>query len=236
MALRYSDYDRRRYPTVDVREGYARWAAMYEETMTGDIDVRLLEALEHVDWRAAQVADLACGTGRIGRWVAERGAGAERRTGVDLCPEMLARARELGGYTELIQADVRQTPLVARSYELVSSVLAVEHLPELTPFYSECARLLVDGGQLVLIGYHPHFLLNGIPTHFRDSSGEQVAIENTIHLFSDHVRAARGLGFELEESLEPVIDDSLIERLPTWEKYRGLPASFALVWRLTSRV
>ena len=91
MALRFSDYDTRRYPTVDVREGYRRWSARYDEMMSGDIDVHVLEALTTVSWTVSSAVDLACGTGRIGSWLASRGAA--HVDGVDLSPDMLERAR-----------------------------------------------------------------------------------------------------------------------------------------------
>jgi SAM-dependent methyltransferase len=230
MALRFSDYDTRRYPTVDVREGYRRWSARYDEMMSGDIDVHVLEALTTVSWTVDSAVDLACGTGRIGSWLVSRGAA--RVDGVDLSPDMLERARARGVYRRLELANMCETPLADGSAELVISVLAIEHLPDVAPFYAEARRLLRAGGRLVVIGYHPHFLLNGIPTHFRDEDGNDVAIENHVHLFSDHVRAARALRFELLESVEPVVDQSWLERSPSWVRHLGRPASFALVWRL----
>jgi hypothetical protein len=83
----------------------------------------------------------------------------------------------------------------------------------------------------VLVGFHPHFLLNGIPTHFDLTTGESVAIENTIHLLSDHVAAARRVGFQLVDLLERVVDEALVTRLPGWRRHLGMPASFALAWR-----
>jgi SAM-dependent methyltransferase len=230
MALRFSEYDARNYPTVDVLEGYRRWAARYDEMMSGDIDLRLLDSLEQVVWTVARAVDLACGTGRIGSYLASKGAA--RIEGVDLSPEMLERARQRGVYASLECADICRTSLPSGCADLVVNVLAIEHLPSLAPFYAECARLIAPAAQLVVLGYHPHFLLNGIPTHFRELDGTDLAIENHVHLFSDHVSAARACGFELVESRELVVDAEMIARLRTWQRHQGKPASFALVWRL----
>ena len=63
-------YDRRRYPIVGVRQGYAEWSRTYEATVHDEMDARLLKRLRAVDWSGARVVlDLACGTGRIGRWL-----------------------------------------------------------------------------------------------------------------------------------------------------------------------
>ena len=56
-------------------------------------------------------------------------------------------------------------------------VLADEHIVELKPVYCEAARLLSSRGNFVLIGYHPFFLMSGVPTHFHRSSGGAVAID-----------------------------------------------------------
>jgi len=73
----HSFYDKRRYPIVDVREGYGEWARTYEQTVQDEMDLRLLERLQAVDWSACpRVLDLACGTGRIGEWLGPRAHGA----------------------------------------------------------------------------------------------------------------------------------------------------------------
>lgn len=227
MSLEFARYDRRHYPTVDVREGYRRWSATYDQRMSGDLDLWLLERMG-VSWDVDRAVDLACGTGRIGAWLAARGA--RRIDGVDVSPEMLDGARARGVYAELLGEDMRQTSLPDGVADLVVSVLAVEHLPELAPFYAEVARLCRPGGSAVVIGFHPHFLLNGIPTHFPDDSG-QVAIENTIHLLSDHARCALAHGFALAELDERIIDDELVARIGGYQRHLGQPVSFALVWR-----
>lgn len=230
MTRRFSDYDTRRYPTVGVQEGYRRWSARYDAMMSGEIDLELLASLARVRWEVAAAADLACGTGRIGSWLLSRGAKAV--DGVDLSPDMLEHARARGVYRRLELSDMCRTPLSDGAYELVTSVLAIEHLPALGPFYAEARRLLQRGGTLVVIGYHPHFLLNGIPTHFRQEDGSDLAIENHVHLFSDHVREACGVGLELLECLEPVVDERWVAKLPTWVRHLGRPASFGLVWQV----
>jgi SAM-dependent methyltransferase len=231
MSLEFSPYDQRHYLTVDVREGYRRWSARYDEVMSDELDLRLLSTLRTVRWNVERAIDLACGTGRIGSWLA--GQRAQRIEGVDLTPEMIDRARARGVYELLACEDIRSTSL-AGGADLVINVLSVEHLPELPPFYAEVARLSRPGASAVIVGYHPHFLLNGIPTHFDEGDGS-VAIENTIHLFSDHVRVATAAGFVLRELEERVVDDGWIARTPGMRRYLGRPVTFAMVWQLAPR-
>ena len=230
MTIEFSRYDTRRYPTVSVTDGYGDWSGHYEQTVHDEMDIALFERVRSVEWKEIRAAtDLACGTGRIGAWL--RAHGVREIDGVDLTPEMLERARERNIYRSLRIADVGETGLNSRSYDLVTQSLADEHLAELSPLYNETSRLLRGSGHFVIVGYHPHFLLSGVPTHFhRSSDDEPVTIRSYVHMFSDHVSAATAGGFTLVEMHERLVDDDWIASKPKWEKYRDRPTSFAMVW------
>lgn len=226
----YAPFDRRGYPTLAVRDGYGEWAASYESVVQDEMDLRLLERIEAIDWACAgRVLELACGTGRVGAWL--RAQGVPRLDGVDFTAAMLARAEAKGLYDRLSQADIRDTGLAARAYDLIVQSLADEHLPGLAPLYHEAARLAAPGGAFVIVGYHSHFLLNGMPTHFNRADGQPVTVESYVHLFSDHVRAAHAHGWTLAEMHEGLVDDAWIAKKPKWEVWRHHPVSFAMVWR-----
>ena len=231
MTLDFSRYDTRRYPTVSVTDGYGDWSAHYEQTVHDEMDIALLERVTTVRWNSVHAAvDLACGTGRIGAWL--RAHDVKEIDGVDLTPEMLDRAREREIYRSLHIADVAETGLPDKSYDLVTQSLADEHLATVTPLYNETARLLRDGGCFVIVGYHPYFLLSGQPTHYhRASDDAPVTIRSYVHFFSDHVSAALTAGFTLVEMHERIVDDAWIASKPKWEKYRDRPTSFVMVWR-----
>jgi SAM-dependent methyltransferase len=219
----HSIYDTRRYPIVEVREGYGEWVRTYEQTVQDEMDLRLLDRLQWVDWAGPRsVLDLACGTGRRGTAAID---------GLDLTPEMLEVARRKGVYRTLHVADVTHTGLPAATYDLCVQSLADEHLPDLRPLYHEVARLITPGGCFVLVGFHPQFLMAGMPTHFNRASGEPVTIRSYVHLLSDHVKAAHAAGWELREMDEGLVDEDWMRKKPKWDAYRGLPISFAMVWR-----
>jgi len=226
----FATFDQRGYPTVGVRVGYGAWNLTYEDSVQDIMDLGILERVTSVPWRTSgQVADLGCGSGRTAAWLAEQGV--VTIDGVDLTPEMLGKARERGLHRRLEEADVRSTPLPAGAYDIAICSLVDEHLPELGPLYREARRLVSPGGNFVVVGYHPFFIMaSGMPTHFQDADGQPVAIETYVHLLSEHMEAARETGFVATEMHEAVIDDEWISRKPKWDKYRDWPISFVWVW------
>jgi len=230
IVMDIAHFDRRNYPTRSVRQGYGEWAATYEDIVLDAMDLRLLERIRAVKWDHQHVvADLACGTGRIGVWLRERGIAAI--DGLDMTAAMLDGARAKGVYRQLVIGDVRQIPFHRETYDVVTAVLADEHLPDVRRLYEEGARITCPQGFFVLVGYHPFFLMQGIPTHFKSESGEPVTIECYVHLLSDHVRAALAADWSLREMHEGLIDDEWLAQKPKWSQYRNQPVSFAMVWQ-----
>ena len=226
----FSAFDIRRYRTLPVREGYSEWVDTYEATVQDDMDLRLLNRLRSVPWdRIQQAVDLACGTGRTGMWLRQRGICIV--DGVDITPEMLAVAERKSTCRALVCADVIKTGLRDEAYDLSIQVLADEHLKDLAPLYREAARITASGGHFVIVGYHPHFLMAGVVTHFHRADGEPVAIRSYVHLLSDHAKAALAAQWRLVEMDEGQIDEDWLQRKPKWREYLNQPVSFAMVWR-----
>jgi SAM-dependent methyltransferase len=231
MGREFSQFDRRQYPTVGILEGYRAWAPLYDEMVPGLIDMPMLNAIDCVDWKNVRAcADLACGTGRIGRWLKETKQIAAI-DGVDLSPDMLTFAREKKIYRTLIQNDLAKTGLTAASYDLTICVLAACHVEDLDAFYAESRRLLKPGGRAILVDFHPFFLLNGIPTHFPQADGKgPLAIKNVVHLFSDHFQSAQRAGFQLLDLRERVVDEAWVKESPSFGPYLQRPVGFTMVF------
>jgi len=97
----FAPFDQRKYQTVPAREGYARWAATYEETIKHEMDLWLLRELQSVKWDTVKrCADLGCGTGRTGAWLASKGVTVI--DGVDATPDMLDHARDRHVFTSRV--------------------------------------------------------------------------------------------------------------------------------------
>jgi SAM-dependent methyltransferase len=228
MSRPFSDFDARHYKTVGVKEGYEVWSSTYDTSGVCEIDIDLLRRFVGVDWTdIGEAIDLGCGTGRTGTWLKEKGVG--RLDGVDLTPAMLRLAKARGIYDRLVEIDMTATGLDADAYDLAASVLAVEHLADLGSLYREAARLVRPQGWFIVVGFHPYFLLNGIPTHFDLPSGEPLAIENHVHLFSDHVTAAQDWTLECLDECR--IDDAWAARKRPMQRHLHRPVSFLLAWR-----
>lgn len=227
----FTDFDARGYRMVDARTGYGEWVTTYEGTVEDAMDIALLERLKTPLWGTfREAADLGCGTGRTGEWLRGRGVGAI--DGVDLTPEMLERARARGAHRRLIEADVAATGLETAAYDLAVTSLVDEHLATLDPLYREAFRVVKPGGQYVLVAFHPHFIMaSGMPTHFKNAAGEEIAIATHLHLVSDHVTSALGAGWTLVEMHERLIDDEWVTLKPRWAKYRNHPISAVYVWQ-----
>jgi len=223
-------YDKRNYPVVDVQQGYGEWSHTYEQIVQDEMDLHLFNKVQTVDWQAQRlILDLACGTGRIGVWL--RSQSDAIIDGIDITPEMIAKAQDKGVYRHFHHASILQTQLPAAAYDLCTQSLADEHLPDLQPLYQEVARVTKPKGYFVLVGFHPFFLMTGMPTHYERASGEATTIRTYVHLLSDHVRAAHAVGWTLREMHERLIDDAWLQKKPKWKVHYGLPISFALVWQ-----
>ncbi|WP_366871121.1 class I SAM-dependent methyltransferase [uncultured Ruegeria sp.] len=72
--------------------------------------------------------------------------------GIDLSPEMLARAavemRQAGLMPELRQADILSMPFADASFDVVMAAHVIEHLPEPQLALREMMRVLKPGGML----------------------------------------------------------------------------------------
>jgi SAM-dependent methyltransferase len=100
--------------TEEAAELYRTWAGTYDDDVFGRLgftgSARIAELLiQHLPSPAAAVLDLGCGTGAVGRRLAE--LGATTVDGVDLSPEMLELARQTGGYRRLAVLDLTAADL-----------------------------------------------------------------------------------------------------------------------------
>jgi 2-polyprenyl-3-methyl-5-hydroxy-6-metoxy-1,4-benzoquinol methylase len=186
----------------------------------------------------ARICDLACGEGRVARYLADMGA---RVVGIDLSAKLLeiARRHEAAGPrgVEYRHADARGLPgALDSAFDGVVCNMALMDIADLEPALQSVARILRPRGWFVFSILHPctntarsgematpegvgrfigRYFSEG---HWRSDTrtgppGKVGAYHRTL---STYVNALTDAGFALERMREPQADGSLAERWPGW--------------------
>jgi len=128
-------------------------AEIYERYFVPAIGAPLAEELVQVanPRPGERVLDVACGTGVVARLASER-VGDAPVAGVDVNPQMLAAARraDRSGTIEWHEASAEALPLGDGSFDLVLCQMGLQFFPDRPGALREMARVLDDGGRVVL--------------------------------------------------------------------------------------
>ena len=173
------------------QSGYDRWAPVY------DCDGNPLQALEQPRVRALvgqvrgqRVLDMGCGTGRHALWLAGEGADV---IAVDFSQGMLDQARTKQGadaVTWVVHDLHEPLPFKDNTFDTVVSGLVLEHIRDLSVFFTQAHRVLNDGGQLVVSAMHPAMFLRDSQARFTDpDSGQVISPGSLPHTISDFLTA-----------------------------------------------
>ena len=123
-----SRYDSRRYAAVN------RWDSSHLDKID-----RLLGSLD-----GERVLEVGCGAGHLTRRLAERGVDV---TGIDANPN----ASEIAGTDRVQTMRAEALDFPDDSFDVVVSVHAIEHIPELEAALEEMGRVLRPGGRVLFI-------------------------------------------------------------------------------------
>src|SRR5690349_14492971 len=102
-----------------------------------------------------RILDLGCGTGIVARVLRERLGGAARLTGVDVNPQMLAKARSIAPDIKWVEASAVALPFADRSFEVVLAQQVLQFVPDRQAAVREIRRVLVPGGRVVASTWRP---------------------------------------------------------------------------------
>ncbi|MGY0504144.1 bifunctional 2-polyprenyl-6-hydroxyphenol methylase/3-demethylubiquinol 3-O-methyltransferase UbiG [Luteimonas sp. e5] len=167
--------------------------------------VRLAYVAERVELAGAKVLDVGCGAGLLSEALAAEGA---RVTAIDLAPELIEVAElhqlEAGfGIDYRLQSVESLADEVPGSFDAVTCMEMLEHVPDPASVIRACARLLKPGGRLFVS------TLNRTPAAFALAivGAEYVArlLPKGTHQYRDFIKPAelaamlRAAGLDLED-------------------------------------
>jgi SAM-dependent methyltransferase len=128
------------------------------ENMTGSVAARLVSFAGVA--AGANVLDVGCGSGVVGLTAARLGA---RVTGVDLTPELVARAKEnsklMGIDAEWREGDAEALPLPDASFDFVVSQFGHMFAPRPEVAIREMLRVLKRGGVIAFSTWPPEMFV-----------------------------------------------------------------------------
>jgi cytosine/adenosine deaminase-related metal-dependent hydrolase/SAM-dependent methyltransferase len=207
---------------VSPAEGYRLWSRVYDTDPNPllSLEQRYLESLlPSVENR--DVFDLGCGTGRCLEWFAAQ----KPRTllGVDLCPEMLQRARtKLGARAEFrIQDCDNDFELPQGSADLLLASFLLSYLEDLAKFASALRPILRPGGSLFVSDVHPEtFAKLGWRRRFR-LDGDSIEIATHDRPLREIVAVFQANGFAVTALVQPHFGEPELSGLPRGRKDSG---------------
>jgi malonyl-CoA O-methyltransferase len=209
-------------------ELYDRWAERYPPVPHNPLMRAEQEAMRRLwpQMSGRRVLDLACGSGRYARLLAQ--AGAAMVLALDRSWQML---RQVRGATA-VQASMTRLPFASGSFDAVVCGLAVGHAPDLEAWMREAARVLAPGGVLVYSDFHPRAAAAGHVRRFCDSQGGAHCVPHHVHAVGAHERAAVAAGLSVEAMEEVRVGIELREVFPGsaafYQRWHGMPVALAI--------
>ena len=154
---------------------YARWAPVYDAifgVITNAAINRTMRVLNAL--KPGRILEIGVGTGlALPRYKAEH-----RVTGIDLSPDMLARARnrvereKLGNIEQLSKMDATRLSFANRSFDAAVAMFLITVVPDPAAVLAEAVRVVKPGGRIVLAN------------HFSAERGPRAAFERWLSRYS----------------------------------------------------
>jgi SAM-dependent methyltransferase len=182
--------------------------------------------------------DVACGEGRLGRLLAERG---HRVVAIDGSRSM-ARLAHDGGGQAVVVSDANALPFPDHAVDLVIAFMSLHDVPDLDRTVSEIARVLKPGDKFCMAIAHP--IRSGGGFQSKESSsrfemdsyfdvrpwfwssqhtGLQITLPGTHRPLEAYTRALEHSGFVIEVMREPRPSKHQVARHPESARWQRIP-------------
>jgi malonyl-CoA O-methyltransferase len=215
--------------SAETLAAYERWAPLYPPTAHNPLMRAEQQAMvEHWPQVAGKRAlDLACGTGRYSRLLAE--GGAAEVIAMDFCMPMLEQA-SVGAR---VCASMMQLPFSRESFDFVISGLALGHASSIHAWMAEVSRVLRPGGTLLYSDFHPGAVRIGLTRSFSDQQNRTWTVPHCTYDLASQTEAAAAVGLTINVIREIRVGVELRESFPKSEEFyrRWDGLSIALVVR-----
>ncbi len=173
----------------DVRQAYRRWAPVYDRTFGRIVDAAVRQVTDRANRFEGRLLEAGVGTG-----LALPHYGAQLSvTGIDLSPDMLARARERvarhaqGNVAALLEMDATALAFPDASFDVAVAMFVMTVVPEPARVMRELARVTKPGGTVLICN------------HFSVEDGLRAALERSL------ARYAARLGWRPEFPVEAIM-------------------------------
>jgi malonyl-CoA O-methyltransferase len=186
---------------MKVRTAYDTWSDSYDSDTdaTRDLDRNVLRRVLGRS-RFESIIELGCGTGKNTDLLARLG---RRVQGFDFSSGMLAQAKlKHRPNVSFAVVDIsRRWPCTAKSANLVTCNLVLEHVRRLSPVFAEAARVLIRGGCFFVSELHPFRQYQGTVANFQRGK-RRMRIPAFVHNISDFLESGSKAGFTLKSLRE----------------------------------
>jgi phosphatidylethanolamine/phosphatidyl-N-methylethanolamine N-methyltransferase len=162
---------------VSVRHAYRRWAPVYDFTFGLVAEAGRKHAVRIINRRKGRVLEVGVGTGLSLPCYGEH----LTITGIDLSPEMLAKAQDkverksLGNVAALHEMDAGALAFPDESFDTVVAMYVMTVVPEPDRVMRELERVCAAGGEVILIN------------HFSQDEGVRGWLERRLAPFAEYI-------------------------------------------------
>ncbi|MFN4142785.1 class I SAM-dependent methyltransferase [Aestuariivirga sp.] len=185
----------------DVRQAYRRWAPVYDRTFGKFVEAAVRSVTARANCFSGRLIEVGVGTG-----LALPHYGPQLRvTGIDLSPDMLARARERvsregqSNVEALLEMDATAIDFADQSFDVATAMFVMTVVPDPVKVMRELARVTKPGGTVLICN------------HFSVEEGLRGALERSLS------RYAARLGWRPEFPVQAILvceELELVSRTP----------------------